>query len=246
MNIKLLNGWPCLLIHYSSLMYRLINKAQAVWVIYIKCRLIVTINRMSHVLTFPLDLCLAYSDIPFQIVKTLIFGLVLFKLYAQYSLHTRGLRITVARSPEASRFLELASRYSFTRSNNAVLLCWSLGFWRRVDLQVDAYVSEKHAVSIFRGLSDTAGKYRAYVGRDEQGLEGRVSIRGGNEGHCFSVVRFLNWCYCFLKALPTAHCSLSNPSRAGCSSRCIVSSVYVVTWWFSIRSKQFIVIMICF
>jgi hypothetical protein len=171
MNIKLLNGWPCLLIHYSSLMYRLINKAQAVWVIYIKCRLIVTINRMSHVLTFPLDLCLAYSDIPFQIVKTLIFGLVLFKLYAQYSLHThthththtqsihtRGLRITVARSPEASRFLELASRYSFTHSNNTVLLCWSLGFWRRVDLQVDDYVSEKHAVSIFRGLSDTAGK----------------------------------------------------------------------------------------
>jgi hypothetical protein len=31
-------------------------------------------------------------------------------------------------------------------------------FWRRVDVLVDADVSEKHTVSIFQGWSDKAGK----------------------------------------------------------------------------------------
>jgi hypothetical protein len=35
--------------------------------------------------------------------------------------------------------------------SSLVSRCRSLGFWCRVDLQVDADVSEKHAVSIFRG-----------------------------------------------------------------------------------------------
>jgi hypothetical protein len=31
------------------------------------------------------------------------------------------------------------------------------GFWRRVDVLVDAYISKKHTVSIFQGSSDKAG-----------------------------------------------------------------------------------------
>jgi hypothetical protein len=33
-----------------------------------------------------------------------------------------------------------------------------LGFWRRVDMLVDADVSEKHTLSIFQGWGDEVGK----------------------------------------------------------------------------------------
>jgi hypothetical protein len=36
--------------------------------------------------------------------------------------------------------------------------CLSLGFWRRIHLQVDADFSEKHAIFAFRGWHDKAGK----------------------------------------------------------------------------------------
>jgi hypothetical protein len=50
------------------------------------------------------------------------------------------------------------------RKWHSVCCCRNLGFWHRVDLQVDADVWEKHAVSIFRGWSDKARKQRAYIG----------------------------------------------------------------------------------
>jgi hypothetical protein len=52
-------------------------------------------------------------------------------------------------------------RYSLHSVNREIncccCCCRSLGFWHRVDLQVNADVSEKHAVSIFRGWSDKTG-----------------------------------------------------------------------------------------
>jgi hypothetical protein len=60
--------------------------------------------------------------------------------------------------------------------------CRSLGFLCHVYLQVDADVSEKHAVSIFRDWSDKAGTYRAYVGPEEQGLREWSQSEGGNIG----------------------------------------------------------------
>jgi hypothetical protein len=60
--------------------------------------------------------------------------------------------------------------------------CWTLGFWRRVDLQVDADVSETHTASIFRGWSDKEGKWRVYIGRKEQGPRKGSQSEGENMG----------------------------------------------------------------
>jgi hypothetical protein len=51
-----------------------------------------------------------------------------------------------------------------------------------VYLQVDADISEKHAVSIFRGSSDEAGKCRSYIEPEEQGLRAGSQSEEGNMG----------------------------------------------------------------
>jgi hypothetical protein len=58
-----------------------------------------------------------------------------------------------------------------------------LGLWRDVYLQVDADVSEKHTVSIFRGWSDKEGKQRSCFRTWRGRAEGREPIREREYGN---------------------------------------------------------------
>jgi hypothetical protein len=50
-------------------------------------------------------------------------------------------------------------------------------FWRCVDMLVYTDVSEKYSVSIFQGVGVKAGKWRALIGPELQGL-----TEGSNQG----------------------------------------------------------------